>query len=231
MATFEMGFGGLTLSNLQTQASSTFVRRCVCEGRCENTSLEKSTPLCVWRVQGFVLGPFRRHCLWYFQTSCQNHMIVQGWCGCVVHWCGCVCTRQRKRQQERARTSQITALEFNSVRKLRSACSENVPHGQLACTRVCKDVSDPSPDRTTSLWGFTPLLACVVCLLERGWHVSELSTVWKSTDENFRSFYFRAKTDFFSQKIPYVAIFCSSGWLVGCLWFGNTFRDACHPKW
>jgi len=44
----------VTVSSLQS--SSTFVRRCVCEGRCENTSPDKSTSLCVWRVQGFALG-------------------------------------------------------------------------------------------------------------------------------------------------------------------------------
>jgi len=34
---------------------------------------------------------------------------------------------------------------------------------------------------------------------------------------------------FFFQKIPYVVIFYCLGWLVGCLWFGATFRDVC--KW
>ena len=93
-----------------------------------------SGPVCVPRVQGFSLGRFRRHCLWYVRTPRQNHILVP-W-----HWCCCVCTPQRKRQQKRTHTLQVTALEFSSVRKLRtfwivcklSACRER--HGTMCLT-------------------------------------------------------------------------------------------------
>jgi len=49
---------------------------------------------------------------------CLKPVSVPHGCSGFVHWCGCVCTRQRKRQQERAtHTLQVTALEFSSQRK------------------------------------------------------------------------------------------------------------------
>jgi len=70
-------------------------------------------------------------------------MIVQGW----YMWLRVHASTQR--QQERAHTLQVTALEFSLVRKLRSACRERYCNmcltGSLTCASISKDASDPRP--------------------------------------------------------------------------------------
>jgi len=50
----------------------------------------------------------------------------------ISNWCGCVCMRQSKRQQDRAHTLQVTALDdFSSVSELRTVCCEG--HAKQIC--------------------------------------------------------------------------------------------------
>jgi len=76
-------------------------------------------------------------------------MNAEGWFIGVV-----VCTRQRKRQQELAHTLQVTSLEFNSFRELRSVCLER--HCKMCLTSSLhahafpKMLQIPALDHTTN---------------------------------------------------------------------------------
>jgi len=108
-------------------------------------------------------------------------------CSGVVHWCCCVCTPQRKRQQERAHTLQVTALEFSSVRKLRpfwtvrklSACRER--HCKMCLTGSLHThvfpkmlrISALDHKQTSAADSSAPfLLSVCLFLLIRGWKCS-----------------------------------------------------------
>jgi len=155
----------------------------------------------------------------------------------LVHWCFCVCMPQRKRQQKRAHTLQVAALEFSSVRKLRtfwtvrklSTCRER--HCKICLTGSLHAHGNPKMLRIPALDHSKPLqripllrfsLCVCLCLLIRGWKCS-WTTVWIPRLQNFpRSFLFWSqKNIYFWRKNPIrcdFLLFRLIGWLV-VIWY------------
>jgi len=90
--------------------------------------------------------------------------------------------------------------------------------------------SQPSIIQQASALGFIRSVAPSVCAVSLGSRTVQLEPLGIAQFIFFSGnfFLFWAKKCFFPQKIPYVAIFYSLGWLVVWLWFGTTFRDACQ---
>jgi len=128
----------------------------------------------------------------------------------LVHRCCCVCTPQRKRQQERAHTLQVTALEFSSVRK-RTVWTVRKLIAYLE--RHCKFASQAACMHT----GFQ---RCFESLI-RGWKCSWI-TVWITRLQDFAAIFFVLEPKrFFMTKNPIrcdFPLFRLVGWLV-VIWY------------
>ena len=121
--------------------------------------LSPVSTVCPWPLSKTVIVP----------VTCSNTVSEPHDCSGLVHGCGYVYTRQRERQQERAYTLQVTALEFRSVRKFRSVRERRCKMCLMSSLHA--HASDPSlrsynkPLRSDSFALFLP--PCVLCLLDR----------------------------------------------------------------
>jgi len=185
----------------------------------------------VSRVHNSALCPFRRYCA----SDMWKHYIKPTWLLRVgtLMWLRVNASTQVAAGTYIHLASCSVPVQISAqTQECPWATMQNVPHEQLACTRVSKDTSDPSPQsykkplRSDSSALFLSL--CVLCIWEQfSWNGLEFHC-WKFLPGNF--WFWSQKLFFFPQKIPYVAIFYWLGWLVGCdlvrllgMYFGTAF--------
>ena len=157
-------------------------------------------------------------------------------------------TRQRKRQQERAHTLHVTALEFTSVCELRSVYQErhsekicwNTGSTQChkiayACRSISQDTCCPGLFYTGSDTGLSQRSSALLPALAVCECKAELTNIqqfgFANVDFFARNFEFWAKKSIISTKNP-IRCVLRREWrgLVGWLLICATVRHVCHAK-